>query len=156
MDSQVDKKHRCDHVCLKSMTTHHDSYKELAMQFPDIKVKRGARFVEVGNLASSGGLSSSIDLALRAVERYYGLETTLKTANHLEYQGQGWMNPDSNEVYAKVSVSTEKHPLYPMCEMDVDVATAPKSVSKGKTYYFCMQCHKEQFDAAPAKFVSGA
>src|SRR6201993_952251 len=73
----------------KAMTTHHDAYKELAMQFPDIKVKRGARFVEEGNLASSGGLSSGIDLALRVVERYYGLETTLKTANHLEYQGQG-------------------------------------------------------------------
>jgi len=78
----------------KSMTTHHDAYKELAMQFPDITVKRGARFVEEGNLASSGGLSSGIDLALRVVERYYGLETTLKTANHLEYKGQGWMNPD--------------------------------------------------------------
>ena len=140
----------------KSMTTHHDAYKELAMQFPDIKVKRGARFVEEGNLASSGGLSSGIDLALRVVERYYGLETTLKTANHLEYQGQGWMNPDSNKVYAKVSVSTEKHPLCPVCEMDVDVATAPKSVCKGKTYYFCMQRHKEQFDADPAKFVSAA
>ena len=140
----------------KSMTTHHDAYKELAMQFPDIKVMRGARFVEEGNLASSGGLSSGIDLALRVVERYYGLETTLKTANHLEYQGQGWMNPDSNKAYAKVSVSTEKHPLCPVCEMDVDVATAPKSVCKGKTYYFCMQRHKEQFDADPAKFVSAA
>jgi len=37
------------------------------MQFPDIQVKRGARFVEAGNLASAGGLSSGIDLALRVV-----------------------------------------------------------------------------------------
>jgi len=42
------------------------------MQFPDIQVKRGARFVEAGNLASAGGLSIGIDLALRVVGRYFG------------------------------------------------------------------------------------
>jgi transcriptional regulator GlxA family with amidase domain len=42
----------------KAATTHHSSYATLATQFPDIQVKRGARFVEVGNLASAGGLSS--------------------------------------------------------------------------------------------------
>lgn len=137
----------------KSATTHHAAYKELAVQFPDIKVKRGARFVEEGNLASAGGLSSGIDLALRVVERYYGLETTLATAYQLEYQGQGWRNPDSNEVYAKAPISTEKHPRCPVCEMDVDVATAPKSLYKGKTYYFCSEEHKELFDATPDKFL---
>ena len=137
----------------KSATTHHGAYKELAMEFPDIKVKRGARFVEEGNLASAGGLSSGIDLALRVVERYYGLQTASETAYQLEYQGQGWRNPDSNNVYAKAPVSTENHPLCPVCEMDVDVATAPKSLYKGKTYYFCMQQHKEVFDATPDKFI---
>ena len=44
------------------------------MEFPDIELKRGARFVENGNLATAGGLSSGIDLALRVVERYYGRE----------------------------------------------------------------------------------
>jgi transcriptional regulator GlxA family with amidase domain len=137
----------------KSATTHHAAYKELAMEFPDIKVKRGARFVEEGNLASAGGLSSGIDLALRVVERYYGLETASETAYQMEYQGEGWRNPDSNNVYAKGPVSTEKHPLCPVCEMDVDVATAPKSLYKGKTYYFCTQQHKEVFDATPDKFI---
>ena len=80
----------------------------------------------------------------------------MDTAYQLEYQGQGWMNPNSNAVYAKARVSTAEHPLCPVCEMDVDVATAPKSVYKGKTYYFCMQSHKEMFDAAPEKFISHA
>jgi transcriptional regulator GlxA family with amidase domain len=40
------------------------------MRFPDIHLRRGARFVEDGNLATAGGLSSGIDLALRVVERY--------------------------------------------------------------------------------------
>jgi putative intracellular protease/amidase len=85
----------------KAATTHHSSYITLATQFPDIQVKRGARFVEVGNLASAGGLSSGIDLALRVVERYYGRDVARQTAFDMEYQGEGWMNPDSNAVYAR-------------------------------------------------------
>ena len=58
----------------KSATTHHGSYVDFARKYPDIQMKRGARFVEDGNLATAGGLSSGIDLALRVVERYYGRE----------------------------------------------------------------------------------
>lgn len=137
----------------KVATTHHGSYVDLAMKYPDIRVKRGARFVEDGNLASSGGLSSGIDLAFRVVERYYGREVAKQAAYEMEYQGQGWMNPDSNAVYAKASLSANNHPLCAVCGMDVDPATGLKSVYKGKTYYFCMQDHKELFDSAPAKII---
>jgi transcriptional regulator GlxA family with amidase domain len=137
----------------KSATTFHAAFVPFAMQFPDIHLKRGARFVEDGNLASAGGLSSGIDLALRVVERYFGREIAQKTAYNMEYQGQGWMNPDSNQIYANAPVSTAEHPLCPVCGMDVDPATAPKSVFKDKTYYFCSQDDKETFDAAPDKFA---
>jgi len=137
----------------KAATTFHAAFRPFAIQFPDIRLKRGARFVEDGNLATAGGLSSGIDLALRVVERYYGREIAQKTAYDMEYQGQGWMNPDSNQVYAEARTSTDEHPLCPVCEMDVDPATAPKSVYKGKTYYFCSQRDKETFDATPDKFV---
>ena len=49
--------------------------------------------MEAGNLASAGGLSSGIDLALRVVERYYGRTVALSTADQLEYQGTRWMLP---------------------------------------------------------------
>jgi transcriptional regulator GlxA family with amidase domain len=137
----------------KNATTHHAAYRSLARDFPDVHVKRGARFVEAGNLASAGGLSSGIDLAFRVVERYFGREVAASTAYQMEYQGQGWMNPDSNFVYAKVATSTDAHPLCPVCEMEIDPATAPKSVYKGKSYSFCSTDHKEQFDAAPAKWI---
>src|SRR5438445_1940914 len=58
----------------KAATTFHAAFVPFAMQFPDVHLKRGARFVEDGNLASAGGLSSGIDLALRVVERYFGRE----------------------------------------------------------------------------------
>jgi putative intracellular protease/amidase/YHS domain-containing protein len=137
----------------KTATTFHAAFRPFAAQFPDIHLKRGARFVEDGNLATAGGLSSGIDLALRVVERYYGREIAQKTAYDMEYQGQGWMNPDSNQLYAEERISTDEHPLCPVCQMNVDPATAPKSVYKGKTYYFCSPGDKEQFDATPDKFA---
>ncbi len=138
----------------KAATTYHGAFVSFANQFPDIHLKRGARFVEDGNLASAGGLSSGIDLALRVVERYFGREVAEKTAYNMEYQGLGWMNPDSNQVYAAERVSTNEHPLCPVCGMDVDPKSAPKSIFKGATYYFCSDDDKKTFDAAPDKFVN--
>jgi transcriptional regulator GlxA family with amidase domain len=142
----------------KAATTHHASFQTLAQQYPDIQVMRGARFVESGNLATAGGLSSGIDLALRVVERYFGRDVATETAYQMEYQGQGWMNADSNQVYAQERVSTDQHPLCPVCQMEVDpsAAGALKSVYQGKTYFFCAPQHKEQFDQAPETFLTAA
>jgi putative intracellular protease/amidase/YHS domain-containing protein len=140
----------------KSATTYHGAFERFAMQFPQIQLKRGARFVENGNLATAGGLSSGIDLALRVVERYYGREVAKKTAYNMEYQGEGWMNPDSNQTYATSPVSTSAHPLCTVCGMDVDPKIAPKSVFKGATYYFCSQDDKKTFDTAPERFVAAS
>ncbi len=140
----------------KSATTYHGAFGRFATQFPDIQLKRGARFVENGNLATAGGLSSGIDLALRVVERYYGREVARKTAYDMEYQGEGWMNPDSNQTYATSLTSTAEHPLCVVCGMDVDPKVAPKSVFKGATYYFCSEDDKKTFDASPDKFITAA
>jgi len=140
----------------KPATTHHSAYVRLASQFPDIQVQRGARFTESGNIATAGGLSSGIDLALRVVERYFGGEVARQTAFDMEYQGQGWMNPNSNAVYAQAFTQNDDDLHCPVCRMAVDAKTAPKSVYKGKNYYFCSQAHKGEFDAAPAKFVETA
>jgi YHS domain-containing protein/putative intracellular protease/amidase len=140
----------------KAATTHHAAYKAFAVQFPDIRLKRGARFVEDGKVATAGGLSSGIDLALHVVERYFGREVATQTAYQMEYQGQGWLDSASNQVYAKAPVSTDQHPLCPVCDMEVDPKSAPKSVYRGKTYYFCMDSHKAAFDAAPEKYLTAA
>jgi len=137
----------------KAATTHHGSYIDFARKYPDIRVKRGARFVEDGNLASAGGLSSGIDLALRVVERYFGRDLAKQIAFDIEYQGQGWMSPDSNAVYAKLRTSIDNRPLCVVCSMAIDASTAPKTVYQGKTYYFCSSDHKSIFDAAPAEFI---
>lgn len=138
----------------KSATTFHMAYKEFAVEFPDIHLKRGARFVEDGNLASSGGLTSGMDLAFRVVERYFGRDVAEETAYNIEYQGRGWTNPDSNVVYTKPPRFTADKRLCQVCGMEGDPTIT--SVYKGKTYLFCTRDHKEAFDKAPAKFVSAA
>ena len=136
----------------KSATTFHEAFAGFEMQFPDIHLKRGARFVEDGNLASSGGLTSGMDLAFRVVERYYGRQAAERTAYLLEYQGKGWQDPNSNEIYArKVAAVADGRPLCPVCSMGADLRIS--SVYKGETYFFCMQDHKQVFDADPAKFA---
>jgi putative intracellular protease/amidase/YHS domain-containing protein len=137
----------------KSATTFHQAYADFEAQFPDIHLKRGARFVEDGNLASAGGLSSGIDLAFRVIERYYGREAAERTAYNVEYQGKGWMNADSNEIYKKpLAASADGQPRCPVCGMDADRTIS--SVYKGKTYYFCVRPHKQLFDTTPEKFAN--
>lgn len=135
----------------KAATAHHSSYVQLQQAYPDIQVKRGVRFVEAGNLASAGGLSSGIDLALRVVERYFGRDVAQQTAYTMEYQGLGWMNPDSNAVYASIPVGSVDHPVCPVCGMAADHTI--QSVYKGKTYYFCSQDDKQTFDRSPEQFT---
>src|SRR3984957_15687312 len=137
----------------KSATTFHRAYEDFAVEFPDIHLKRGARFVADGNLASSGGLTSGMDLAFRAVERYFGRKVTEKLAFQLEYQGKGWMSAASNSIYAKYEnpKKATTGPLCPVCSMEGDPSIS--SSYKGKTYYFCMQEHKVTFDEAPEDFV---
>lgn len=137
----------------QSATTHHSSYSDFAMQFPEVHLIRGARFVEAGNLATAGGLSSGIDLSLRVVERYFGRETAAQTAYYMEYQGQGWMDPNSNQSYRARRASTAAHPICPVCDMDVDPASAPRSVYLDQTYYFCMPAHKLVFEQRPQSFL---
>jgi YHS domain-containing protein len=126
------------------------------MQFPDVRMVRGARFVEAGNLATSGGLSSGIDLSLRVVERYFGRDVAAQTAYYMEYQGQGWMDPNSNQTYRARRASTTAHPVCPVCDMEVDPVSAPRSVYHDKTYYFCMPAHKDVFDKAPEQFLDSS
>jgi putative intracellular protease/amidase/YHS domain-containing protein len=133
----------------KAATTHHTAYAELEMKFPEVQVKRGARFVEEGNLATAGGLTSGMDLALRVIGRYFGAEAIQRTAFQLEYQGQGWMDAKSNSIFA----AKPEGDICAVCWMQVDRKIALSEVYNGQTYYFCMKDHKVAFDTKPEKFI---
>jgi transcriptional regulator GlxA family with amidase domain len=71
-------------------TTHHEFYDEFAQTFPDVQLQRGVRFVDNGKLATAGGLTSGIDLALHVVERYFGAEVAQQTATFMEHDSSRW------------------------------------------------------------------
>ena len=137
----------------KAATAHHGGgYAMLAADFPDVKVIRGARFVDAGNVSTAGGLTSGIDLALHVVERYYGRKVAEQTATHLEYQGQGWLNPNSNSEFAGPIKQAANHPVCAVCGMEIDRSLS--SSHKGRIYYFCVKEHKQIFDASPEQFAA--
>jgi putative intracellular protease/amidase/YHS domain-containing protein len=138
----------------KSATTHHNSYKIFERQFPKVTLKRGARFVEEGNVASAGGLTSGIDLAMRVVERYFGREVADRNAYYMEYQGGGWQDSSgaANAAYATVKI-TPGYEEDPVCGMEVKQGGNLKADYKGTTYYFCMDSCKQRFLKSPDGFL---
>jgi transcriptional regulator GlxA family with amidase domain len=72
------------------VTTDCQASSNFAKAFPEIDLQRGPRFVESGRIATSGGLSAGIDLALRVVSRYFSDDLAQQTANRMDYMGTGW------------------------------------------------------------------
>lgn len=66
-------------------TTHHQFYDEFAREFPKVDLQRTPRFVDSGRIATAGGLTSGIDLALHVVGRYWGPEVADATARYMEH-----------------------------------------------------------------------
>ena len=71
-------------------TTHHDFWDDFQREFPEIELRRGLRFVDNGRIATAGGLTSGIDLALHVVARYFGVEVAAATATYMEYSSDAW------------------------------------------------------------------
>ncbi|HEY6393400.1 MAG TPA: YHS domain-containing protein [Bryobacteraceae bacterium] len=139
----------------KSATTHHASYVAFAKAFPKVNLKRGFRFVDEGNVASAGGLTSGIDLALHVVERYFGRDVATNTAYYMEYQGRGWMDASGagNSEYAEPTAAAGADPSDPVCGMPVSKDTKFTTKRGEQTYYFCQKSCKDQFDEDPEAFV---
>ncbi|MBL8755276.1 MAG: DJ-1/PfpI family protein [Planctomycetes bacterium] len=125
-------------------TAHHGGYFRFAGAFPKVKLERGARFVEDGNLASAGGISSGIDLAIRVVERYLGRESAEELVEAMEYQGNGWRDAGSNGAFARFARERDGHPICPLCQMEGDPRF--QTEFRGHVYLFCSAGEKTFFD----------
>jgi transcriptional regulator GlxA family with amidase domain len=82
----------------QTATTHHAFQQGMQKQYPAVRFVSGTRFVENGKIATAGGLTSGIDLALHVVARYYGNEVAQVTANFMEYHSELWKNPEYQQV----------------------------------------------------------
>ena len=74
-------------------TTHHDFHDAFATEFPRVELRRGLRFVDNGRIATAGGLTSGIDLALHVARRYFGTEVAAATARYMEHASDAWRVP---------------------------------------------------------------
>jgi transcriptional regulator GlxA family with amidase domain len=80
----------------RTATTHHLYQQQLQKKYPAVHFISGIRFVDNGKIATAGGLTSGVDLALHIVERYYGREVAEVTAGFLEYHGDLWKDTGPN------------------------------------------------------------
>ena len=69
----------------KRATTHWMSIGRMREMLPETEVIEGVRYVEDGNVITSAGISSGIDMALRIVAIHLGEEVARATARELEY-----------------------------------------------------------------------
>ena len=90
----------------KPATTHHGAYAQLQRQYPEINVQRDLRYVQSDDvIATAGGLSSGIDLALHVVDRAFGREVAEATARQMEYEGLGWKDGKAAVSYTTTAVA---------------------------------------------------
>jgi transcriptional regulator GlxA family with amidase domain len=82
----------------QTATTHHYFQQSMQKQYPAVRFVSGTRFVENGKIATAGGLTSGIDLALHIVARYYSTEVAQVTADIMEYHSGLWKNPEYEQV----------------------------------------------------------
>lgn len=70
------------------VTTHWEDIPDLRQQFPDLNVQENIRWVDEGNLVSSGGISAGIDMSLYLVSRLHNRDLAERTARQMEYDWQ--------------------------------------------------------------------
>lgn len=70
----------------KNATTHWEDMDDLRTMFPRVCVQPQRRWVEDGNIVTSGGISAGIDMSLHLVERLAGRELAIRTARQMEYE----------------------------------------------------------------------
>jgi transcriptional regulator GlxA family with amidase domain len=66
-------------------TTHWEDLADLRARFPRVAVKDGVRWVDDGNVLTSGGISAGIHLALHLVARLAGQELAVATSRQMEF-----------------------------------------------------------------------
>ena len=69
----------------KAATTHWEDINDLRLMFPDIEIKKDVRWVDVGNVVTSAGISAGIDMSLHLVSRVDSKDLAIRTAKQMEY-----------------------------------------------------------------------
>ncbi|MEO0374421.1 MAG: DJ-1/PfpI family protein [Cyanobacteria bacterium P01_A01_bin.17] len=66
------------------VTTHWEDIPDLRERYPNLEVLENQRWVDEGNIVTSGGISAGIDMSLHLVSKTHGIELAEKTAKQME------------------------------------------------------------------------
>ncbi|MCI0556704.1 MAG: DJ-1/PfpI family protein, partial [Anaerolineae bacterium] len=72
----------------KTVTTHWEDIQDLRAMFPKVSVVENQRWVDAGQIVTSGGISAGIDMSLYLVARLTDRELAVKTAHQMEFDWQ--------------------------------------------------------------------
>lgn len=68
-------------------TTHHQAIEELRELITNTKIiDDGQRFIDNGQVITSGGISAGIDMSFHVIDRLFGKEISHKTCDYMEYK----------------------------------------------------------------------
>lgn len=70
----------------RTVTTHWEDIPDLRARFPALTVKEDCRWVDEGEIVTSGGISAGIDMSLHLVARLAGRELAVATARQMEVE----------------------------------------------------------------------
>ncbi len=73
----------------ENVTTHWEDISDLRLAYPDLTVWESKRWVDEGNIVTSGGISAGIDMSLYLVSKLHSRELAEKTARQMEFN---WTN----------------------------------------------------------------
>lgn len=69
----------------KKATTHWMDIDRLEQDYPKIEVVRNTKFVDEGEIITSGGIAAGINMSFHIVSRLFGTEIAKNTAKRMEY-----------------------------------------------------------------------
>ncbi len=68
----------------KSATTHWEDIADLRVQFSQVEVREGVRWVDEGSVVTSAGIAAGIDMSLYLISRLAGAELAAATARQMD------------------------------------------------------------------------
>lgn len=79
----------------RTATTHWQDINDLANRYPLLSIRAGCRWVDEGDVVTSGGISAGIDMSLYLVARFQSRLLALRTARQMEFD---WTGPDADQA----------------------------------------------------------
>jgi transcriptional regulator GlxA family with amidase domain len=68
-----------------NVTTHWEDISDLRAGYPNLQVHESRRWVDEGDIITSGGISAGIDMSLHIVSKLHSIELAEKTAKQMEF-----------------------------------------------------------------------